>query len=208
MLIDRDSAKLAEACAQLGAGAFALETDLLSRESVDALAERIVDLAGGLDIFHANAGAYVGGVFADEDPDDWEFMLSLNVNAALRSVRAVLPQLVAQKSGDVVMTSSIAGYVPVVWEPVYTASKFAVTSFAHALRRQVGPSGVRVGNIAPGPVLTPLIDDWPAAKKEEAFANGSLLRAEDVAEAVLFMVTRRAGVAVRDLVVVPTSLDL
>ena len=86
-------------------------------------------MAGGLDIFHANAGAYVGGDVVSGDPDAWDRMLNLNVNAAFRSVHAVLPHLVAQKSGDILFTSSIAGVVPVVWEPIYTASKFAVQAF-------------------------------------------------------------------------------
>ncbi len=64
-------------------------------------------------------------------------MLNLNINAAFRSVHAVLPHMIAQKSGDILFTSSVAGVVPVVWEPIYTASKFAVQAFVHTTRRQV-----------------------------------------------------------------------
>jgi NADP-dependent 3-hydroxy acid dehydrogenase YdfG len=98
---------------------------------------QILELAGGLDIFHANAGAYIGGEVAEGDPDAWDRMLNLNINAAFRSVHAVLPHMIAQKSGDIIFTSSIAGVVPVVWEPIYTASKFAVQAFVHTTRRQV-----------------------------------------------------------------------
>ena len=63
---------------------------------------RILELAGGLDIFHANAGAYVGGPVAEGDPDVWDRVLNLNVNAAFRSVHAVLPHMIAQKSGDII----------------------------------------------------------------------------------------------------------
>ena len=135
-------------------------------------------------------------------------MLNLNINAAFRSVQAVLPHMVPQGSGDILLTSSIAGVVPVVWEPVYTASKFAVQAFVHRVRRQVAKHGVRVGVVLPGPVLTVLLDDWPKAKLEEALANGSLMQPEEVAEAVLFMLTRRKGVTVRDLVILPSSVDL
>ena len=72
--------------------------------------------------------------------------------------------MVAQKSGDIIFTSSIAGIVPVVWEPIYTASKFAVQAFVHTTRRQLAKHGVRVGAVAPGPVVTALLDDWPKAK--------------------------------------------
>src|SRR5690606_29271917 len=146
------------------------------------------------------------GAVAEGDPDDWDRMLNLNINAAFRSVRAVLPHLIAQKSGDILFTSSVAGVVPVVWEPIYTASKFAVQAFVHSTRRQVAPHGVRVGAVLPGPVVTALLDDWPKAKMEEALANGSLMEPEEVADAVVFMLTRKRGVTIRDMVIVPSGL--
>jgi ribitol 2-dehydrogenase len=164
---------------------------------------RILEVAGRLDIFHANAGAYIGGPVAEGDPDAWDRMLNLNINAAFRSVHAVLPHMIAQKSGDILFTSSIAGVVPVVWEPIYTASKFAVQAFVHSTRRQVAQYGVRVGA-----VVTALLDDWPKAKMEEALANGSLMQPKEVAEAVLFMLSRPRNVTIRDLVILPNSVDL
>jgi ribitol 2-dehydrogenase len=208
VLIDRDAARLDELVSEFGKGAFALKLDLLDHAQVDGLGASILNLAGGLDIFHANAGSYVGGPVIDGDPDEWETMLNLNVNATFRAIRSVLPHLVAQQSGDVIVTSSIAGLVPVVWEPIYTASKFAVQAFVHTVRRQVASDGVRVGAVAPGPVVTALLKDWPKAKMDEALANGSLMQPSEVAEAVLFMVTRPKGVTVRDLVILPTTVDL
>ena len=208
VLIDRDATRLDELIAEIGEGAYALKTDLLDRALLDGLKDNILAVAGGLDIFHANAGSYVGGAVVDGDPNEWERMLDLNINATFRAIRSVLPHLVAQKSGDIVVTSSIAGLVPVVWEPIYTASKFAVQAFVHTVRRQVAPDGVRVGAVAPGPVVTALLKDWPKAKMEEALANGSLMQPKEVAEAVLFMVTRPKGVTVRDLVILPTTVDL
>ena len=110
----------------------------------------ILERAGGLDIFHANAGAYIGGEVVEGDPDAWDRMLNLNINAAFRSVHAVLPHMVERKTGDIIVTSSIAGVVPVVWEPIYTASKYAVQAFVHTVRRQVSKHGIRVGAVAPG----------------------------------------------------------
>lgn len=208
VLIDRDGAKLDTLCQQLGEHALPLRIDLTQAAQVDGMLEAILGLAGRLDILHVNAGAYVGGAVAEGDPDAWERMLSLNTSAAFRCVRAVLAHLIEQRSGDIVFTSSIAGVIPVVWEPIYSASKFAVQAFVHATRRQVAPYGVRVGAVLPGPVVTALLDDWPAAKMEEALANGSLMQPVEVAEAVLFMLTRPAGVTVRDLVILPSSVDL
>jgi len=208
VLIDRAEDRLARLTAELGPDAMPLTVDLLQPAEASGLLPRILDLAGGLDIFHANAGAYVGGDVLAGDPDEWDRVLNLNVNAAFRSVHAVLPHLVAQKSGDIIFTSSIAGIVPVVWEPIYTASKFAVQAFVHTTRRQLARHGVRVGAVAPGPVVTALLDDWPKAKMDEALASGSLMQPEEVAAAVLFMLTRPRHVTVRDLVILPNSVDL
>lgn len=208
VLIDRDGDKLQQLVAELGLQALPLQIDLMDGKQVDGILDDILKLAGRLDIFHANAGAYIGGPVAEGDPDIWDRVLKLNTSAAFRCVRSVLPHLIAQKSGDIIFTSSIAGVVPVVWEPIYTASKFAVQAFVHSTRRQVAQHGVRVGAVLPGPVVTALLDDWPQEKLEDALANGSLMQPIEVAESVLFMVTRSPGVTVRDIVILPNSVDL
>jgi ribitol 2-dehydrogenase len=168
----------------------------------------ILGRTGTLDIFHANAGAYIGGEVVDGDPDAWDRMLDLNVNAVFRTIHAVLPHMVERKTGDIIVTSSVAGLVPVVWEPIYTASKHAVQAFVHTVRRQVIKHGIRVGAVAPGPVATALISDWPKDKLDEALASGGLIEPQEVAEAVLFMLTRPRNVTIRDLVILPHSTDL
>ncbi|MEM5371622.1 SDR family oxidoreductase [Paraburkholderia azotifigens] len=208
VLIDRAKERLDTLCAELGPDAFPIVADLLNPAEVSGLLPRILDAAGGLDIFHANAGAYVGGEVAEGDPDVWDRMLNLNINAAFRSVHAVLPHMVKQQSGDIIFTSSIAGMVPVVWEPIYTASKFAVQAFVHTTRRQLSKHGVRVGSVLPGPVVTALLDDWPKQKMDEALASGSLMQPKEVAECVLFMLTRPRNVTIRDLVILPNAVDL
>lgn len=208
VLIDRAQDRLTKLCNELGPQAVALTVDLLQPQQVSTMLPRILDLAGDLDIFHANAGGYIGGEVVDGNPDEWDRVLNLNINAAFRSVHAVLPHLVAKKSGDIIFTSSIAGIVPVVWEPIYTASKFAVQAFVHTTRRQLAKHGVRVGAVAPGPVVTALLDDWPKAKMDEALASGSLMQPREVADCVLFMLTRPRNVTIRDIVILPNSVDL
>lgn len=208
VLIDCAEERLKQCCDEIGEGAVPLVIDLMDPDSAAEMMPGILAHGGRLDIFHANAGAYVGGPAATGDPDEWDRVLNLNVNAAFRSVRAVLPHMIENKSGDIVMTSSIAGLVPVIWEPIYTASKFAVQAFVHTVRRQIAPEGVRIGAVCPGPVVTALLDDWPEAKLDEALASGSLMQPEEVASAILFMLTRPKGITVRDLVILPTSVDL
>ena len=78
----------------------------------------------------------------------------------------------------------------------------------HTVRRQVAKHGIRVGSIAPGPVVTALVSDWPKEKLEDELAKGGLIEPKEVAEAVLFMLTRPRNVTIRDLVILPQSNDL
>lgn len=207
-LVDRDVPALEKACADLGPNALPIITDLMDKQSVAQMLPNILDKLGRLDAFHANAGAYVGGDVLEADADVWDQMLNLNINAAFRSVHAVLPHLAKQGSGDVILTSSVAGMIPVVWEPIYTASKHAVQAFTHTIRRQMSKHGVRVGAIQPGPVVTALLDDWPKAKMDQALAEGSLMQPDEVATCVVFMLTRSPNVTIRDLVLLPNAVDL
>jgi ribitol 2-dehydrogenase len=207
-LVDFAEDRLRALCKELGPQAFPVVVDLTDPKSVSGMLPQILEKAGQLDIFHANAGAYIGGEVVDGDPDAWDRMLNLNVNAAFRSVHAVLPHMVERQTGDIIMTSSVAGVVPVVWEPIYTASKFAIQAFVHTVRRQVARHGIRVGAVLPGPVVTALLKDWPKEKMDEALAAGSLMQPIEVAEAVLFMLTRPRNVTIRDLVILPQSVDV
>ncbi|MBY5330512.1 SDR family oxidoreductase [Rhizobium leguminosarum] len=208
VLVDRNEDALREICSKLDANAIPLVIDLTDAKSVERMMPEILEKAGQLDIFHANAGSYIGGEVLGGDPDAWDRMLNLNVNAAFRSVHSVLPHMVERKTGDIILTSSVAGMIPVVWEPIYTASKHAVQAFVHTLRRQVAKHGLRVGAVAPGPVVTALLSDWPQEKLDEALAAGGLMEANEVAEAVLFMLTRPRNITIRDLVILPQSADI
>ena len=208
VLVDRDEARLHEVCADLGPDAVPLVVNLLDPASVTTMVPGILERMGKLDIFHANAGSYVGGDVHGGDPDAWDRMLNLNINSAFRTIHAVLPHMVERGSGDIIVTSSVAGFIPVVVEPIYTASKHAIQAFVHTLRRQMIKHGIRVGEVAPGPVVTALLSDWPKEKMDDALARGSLMQPEEVAEAVLFMLTRPRNVVIRDMVILPQSLDL
>ena len=207
-LVDYAEDKLRELCSELGSAAIPVVVNLTDPRSVSGMLPQILEKTGQLDIFHANAGAYVGGEVVDGDPDAWDRMLNLNINAVFRTIRAVLPHMVERKTGDIIVTSSVAGFIPVVWEPVYTASKHAIQAFVHTLRRQVNKHGIRVGEVAPGPVVTALLKDWPKAKLDDALASGSLMEPKEVADAVLFMLTRPRNVVIRDIVILPQGLDL
>jgi ribitol 2-dehydrogenase len=116
--------------------------------------------------------------------------------------------MIARGTGDIIVTSSLAAHFPTPWEPVYASSKWAINCFVQTVRRQVFKHGIRVGSISPGPVVSALLADWPPEKLKEARDSGSLLEASDVAEVVMFMLTRPRGMTIRDVVMLPTNFDL
>jgi ribitol 2-dehydrogenase len=208
VLVDRNEAALATLRERLGDAAIPLVTDLLDAKACADLVPRILAAAGRIDVFHANAGLYVGGDLVDASHEAIDRMLQLNVNVVMKNVRDVLAPMIAQGSGDIVVTSSLAAHFPTPWEPVYASSKWAIDCFVQTTRRQVFRHGIRIGAVSPGPVITALLSDWPAEKLREARESGSLIEAGDVAEVVLFMLTRPRGMTIRDVVMLPTHFDL
>lgn len=208
VLIDRNATALDKACAAVGANALPLVLDLLDPSQCNSLLDRALALLDTLDIFHANAGLYVGGDLLDTTPEAIDRMLNLNVNVVMKNVHAVLPHMVSRGSGDILVTSSLAAHYPTPWEPVYASSKWAIDCFVQTVRRQMFKHGIRVGSVSPGPVVTGLLADWPADKLAEAKAAGSLLDPGDVAEVLLFMLTRPRGMTIRDVVLMPSHFDL
>ena len=209
VLIDRDAKALAALCERLGSAAQPLVVDLLDAAACAQLVPRVLALSGGrLDVFHANAGSYIGGDLVDADTAAMDRMLNLNINVVMKNVHDVLKPMIAQGRGDIIVTSSLAAHYPTPWEPVYAASKWAIDCFVQTTRRQVCKHGIRVGSISPGPVVTGLLADWPADKLAQAKANGTLLDPDEVAQVVLFMLTRPRGMTIRDVVMMPSNFDL
>lgn len=208
VLIDRDEKALAAACAELGEHAIPLVLDLLDSKQCASLLPEVLARTGQLDIFHANAGLYVGGDLVDAQHDAIDRMLNLNINVVMKNVRDVLQHMTERKTGDIIVTSSLAAHFPTPWEPVYASSKWAIDCFVQTVRRQVFKHGIRMGSVSPGPVITSLLADWPADKLAEAKASGSLLEASEIAEVIVFMLTRPRGMTIRDVVLMPTNFDL
>ena len=208
LLVDRDEAALAAVCEKHGDAVIPLVIDLLDPKACATLLPRVLEQAGQLDILHANAGLYIGGDLVEADPDAIDRMLNLNVNVVMKNVHSVLPHMIERGTGDIVVTSSLAGHFPTPWEPVYASSKWAINCFVQTVRRQVFKHGIRVGSVSPGPVISALLADWPAEKLQEAKAAGSLLEASDVADVVMYMLTRPRGVTIRDVVILPSNFDL
>src|SRR3954451_22778675 len=208
VMVDRDEAALKALCNKHGDAVIPLVIDLLDPKDCATLLPRVLEKAGQLDILHANAGSYVGGDLVDADTAAIDRMLNLNINVVMKNVHDVLPHMIERGTGDIVVTSSVAGHFPVPWEPVYASSKWAMTCFVQTVRRQVFKHGIRVGAVSPGPVISALLADWPEENLKKAKASGSLIEPTEVADAVMYMLTRPRNVTIRDMIVLPTNFDI
>jgi len=208
VLAARSQAKLESLAAELGADAIAVPTDVTRSADVHSLVQRTLERFGCIDVLFANAGIYIPGQVADGDPDAWANLIDVNINGVFRTVHAVLPHLRAQGSGDILVTTSISGFIDIHWEPIYSASKHAVQGFVHTLRRQVAPDGIRVQSIAPGMVANELWGFTDPADIDRQVAERASIRSEDVANAVTFILSQPPHVTIRDLVILPQNQDL
>jgi ribitol 2-dehydrogenase len=207
VMVDWNEKALNELAGKLGERAIPQVTNLLDAESCNAMIPEILEKVDHIDILYCNAGTYIGGDLTETTPDAIDRMLNLNVNAVMKNVQAVVPHMSERKTGDIIVTCSIAGHFPTYWEPVYSGSKWAITSFVQGMRRQMIPHGVRVGQVSPGPVVSALLADWPEENLRKAKESGSLIDPSEVADAVVYMLTRKRTVTIRDMLVLPTNFD-
>ncbi|MEN0118445.1 MAG: SDR family oxidoreductase [Agrobacterium cavarae] len=207
VMVDWNEKALNELVAKLGERAIAQVTNLLDTDSCNAMIPEILAKVDHIDILYCNAGTYIGGDLTETTPEAIDKMLNLNVNAVMKNVHAVVSHMSERKTGDIIVTCSIAGHFPTYWEPVYSGSKWAITSFVQGMRRQMIPHGVRVAQVSPGPVVSALLADWPEENLRKAKESGSLIDASEVADAIVYMLTRKRTVTIRDMLVLPTNFD-
>ena len=129
--------------------------DMADRDDVAAAGRTILN-AGEVDILVNNAGVAVVAPFVRTSEEDWEWLLGVNVRGPLRLTQALLPSMIARKTGHIVVVSSLAGLVGAPGMVAYTTSKFALTGFAEALRMETKELGISVSVICPGYVRTNL----------------------------------------------------
>jgi NADP-dependent 3-hydroxy acid dehydrogenase YdfG len=193
-----------------------LETDVTDRDQARAMVERTVAEYGRLDTVVNNAGVMLLGPILDAPLEEWEQMVHLNVLGLLYTTHAALPHLLRAAEGeprrvaDIVNVSSVAGRVARLGSGVYNASKFAVGAFSESLRQEVTKRHVRVSLIEPGAVATELAShNRPEIIKNIQATFGDIVRleAEDIAEAILFTVTRPSHVTVNEVLIRPTEQE-
>jgi len=174
-------------------GAVARATDVRDRAQVSALVDETVARHGGLDIVVANAGVGAYGPFVDLDPALSDEMMDVNANGVIITAAATVPHLIARGAGDFVSVASEAGRRGLPFEAVYCASKFAQVGFTRALDHELRPQGIRCTSVCPGGVATDFAMEEGRGRTPEMPELAGMMSADDVAEAVLFVLTRPRG---------------
>lgn len=199
-----------------GGEALVLETDVTDEAAARDAVERTVDRFGRLDTVIANAGVMLLGPIVDADTEEWRRMVQLNVLGLLYTSHAALPHLLsAAESGprnvaDLVLVSSVAGRVPRNGSGVYNLTKHGVGAFGESLRQEVTGRHVRVSLVEPGAVDTELgSHNRPEVRDQMAqrFAEMERLEAEDIADAIGYLVTRPRRMAVNEMLIRPTEQE-
>ncbi len=202
----RDEAKLAAAARELGSGEKLLTfvADVGNRDHAIALIEKATQAFGQVDLLVNNAGTNVKNrALREMSMDDWDALIRTNLNGAFYCLHAVLPKMLARKDGVIVNVVSVAGKrANPLSGAAYSASKFGMGSLGMCLSNEERESGVRVSNIYPGEIDTPILANRPKPLTVEQRAV--ILKAEDVASAVLFVSKLPPHVSVPELVIKPT----
>jgi 3-oxoacyl-[acyl-carrier protein] reductase len=168
--------------------AVARPCDVRRLDELEAIVAEAVERHGRLDIVVANAGVGAYGAFLELSPEHLDEMIDVNLKGTLYAVRAALPHLIAGGEGDLITLASEAGRRGLPNEAVYCASKFGQVGFTRALDHELREHGVRCTNVCPGGVATDFALDEGRGRTPDALPG--MMTAEDVADVVMFVLTR------------------
>jgi NAD(P)-dependent dehydrogenase (short-subunit alcohol dehydrogenase family) len=192
-LASRRSAVLLEVAEEIksqGRDAMVLATDVTRREQVEQMVREVLDHWGRVDILVSNAGEYIRAPIADLDPAEIQRSFDVNFFGGVYCVKALLPHMIAQKSGYLVFITSMDGKIGLTPDAPYVSAKFALTGFCEVLRQEVRPSGISVTNVLPARVDTPMVDHlqfpWISPK----------ISSESVARATLTAIRKRKPIVI------------
>jgi NADP-dependent 3-hydroxy acid dehydrogenase YdfG len=195
---------------KIGDNALAIETDIGEEEQARAFVQRTKEELGGLDILINNAGVMLLGPLLAQEGDDWRTMVDANILGLVYCSHAALAIMAEQQSGHIVNISSVAGRIARAGSAVYNFTKWGVTGFSEALRQEAAYVNVRVTCIEPGFVDTelqghntnPMVVEATQKMRDDI---GKVLEAEDIADAILYAVSRPEHMAINEVLVRPTK---
>lgn len=198
-MLARSAPALRREAAALGAGAIALPCDLTSSQEVDAALARVRQEFSDIDLFVSNAGVFPLARVEETPPAEFARALTLNLAAPFALLHSLVPRMRARGFGDVVTIGSIADRQIFPENGAYAATKFGARALHEVLRLELRGSGVRASLVSPSPVDTPIWDDINPDARPGFPSRAAMLRPENVADAVLWVITRPAHVDVDEL---------
>jgi NADP-dependent 3-hydroxy acid dehydrogenase YdfG len=210
--------KLGEEIAGAGGTALPVELDVSDREAAEAAVSRTVEELGRLDVLVNNAGVMLLGPMLEAPVEEWQQMVEVNLLGLMYMTKAAVPHLLEAANGersirgvaDIVNISSVAGRIARRNSGVYNATKFGVGAFSESLRQEVTRRHVRVALVEPGAVATELQGhNRPEVQAQlgKRFEDMEILQAEDIADAIEFVVTRPPHATVNEILVRPTEQE-
>jgi NADP-dependent 3-hydroxy acid dehydrogenase YdfG len=197
-----------------GRTALAIQSDITDQEQAIAAVDRTVDELGRLDVLVNNAGQMLLGPIEGAPTEEWERMIDLNLKGLINTTHAALPHLLAAAEdpargcADVVNISSVAGRLARSGSGVYNLTKHGVGAFSESFRQEFASRRVRSTIVEPGAVETELTDhirDGVREQVRERFTDIQVLQAEDIADAILYAVTRPPHACVNEILIRPTE---
>jgi glucose 1-dehydrogenase len=197
LLVDRDAANLQQAAVPFGTSAAILVADVTKDDIGEVIARAATDHMGGIDAVASNAGIIVAGSLGSSPVEDYDRLFAINARANWIIAKALHPHLKAS-GGAFVATASMSAHQPTPGLGAYSASKAALLMLVRQLSVDWGPDGIRINSVSPGPTLTPMTaagyaDKGRRDQREAAIPLRKLGTAEDIANAILFLLSDFAG---------------
>lgn len=190
---------------ELGDKAVAIACDVGDMGEVTALFDAVRERFGGLDLLFNNAGMGINGPFAQTKPEDWKTQIDANLYGVLNCTQAAIPLMRGRPGAMISSVSSVGGRYGIAGWSVYNATKFAVVGFHDALRKELGPDGIRVSVIEPGAVWTEWGHNVPEEAMRERRETVDALHAEDVAQALVYAFAQHPRVLVEEILIRPVK---
>ena len=210
VLSARREEKLEKLASEIGENAAYIKSDVSSLEDIKSLVRLAKEEFGKVDVVFANAGIMPGGNMSELKIDDWMGMIDINIKGVLNTMAAVLPDFIEQKSGHILVTSSIAGTKSVPGNAVYSGTKHFVRALIDSFRSEsvMEETNIRTTIIYPGAIKTELLNTIaPSETKSmvEEFYENVGLEPDAIANAVVYAISQPDNIDVSDIVVRPSK---
>ncbi len=204
VLVARSGDKLEALANEIGERAIVQTADVGDRVAVERLFQTVKAKFGGLDLLFNNAGVGYNNPFEKSTQEEWKATIDANLYGVLHCTQLAIPLLRGRPGAMISTVSSVGGRYGLAGWSVYNATKFAVVGFHDALRKELGPEGIRVSLIEPGAVHTNWGFNVPKDKMKERRDSLEALTSEEVARALVYAFAQPANMNVQEMLLMPT----